>query len=249
MRIDTVLTPAEIDHLPDRDLRDTTCVVFDVLRATSSIVTALAHGVREVYPAASIDEALQLRGHVPDALLGGERHGDRIAGFDLGNSPREYTEIGGRRVITTTTNGTVALRACAGARDVLVGALLNLDAVASWIRENGVTDVLLVCAGTFRDPALEDILAAGALAEAFSGAAFTDASEAARAVHQRSGGDYLAALRRSRNGRALIAKGREDEVAWCARRSCWPVVGLLHGRRVVAAGQVSASIINGPERA
>ena len=80
MKIDAVLSPPEIDLLPQRDLRDTTCIIFDVLRATSSILTALTHGAREIYPAGTIEEALSLKERMPDALLGGERHGERVVG-------------------------------------------------------------------------------------------------------------------------------------------------------------------------
>jgi 2-phosphosulfolactate phosphatase len=242
MRIDTILTPAGIDRLGGRDLSQTTCVVFDVLRATSSIVTGLAHGVAEIYPAGTVEEALALKARMPDAVLGGERHGDPIPGFDIGNSPLEYRGLAGRRVITTTTNGTLALRACAAGREVIAGALLNLDAVAGRLRAAPDADVLIVCAGTFSDPALEDILAAGALIEALPPADLTDASLSAIAVHRQSGGDYAGVLRGARNGRALLAKGREAEVAWCARRSRWPIVGLMRGGAVVAA-RVEASTI------
>ncbi len=132
MHIDVVLHPAEIATvLPARNLSATTCVVFDVLRATSSMITALAHGATEIYPVRTIEEAMALKARMSGALLGGERNGDLIEGFDVGNSPLEYTErVNGRRIVTTTTNGTIALRACDGAERVLVGAMLNIDAVA-----------------------------------------------------------------------------------------------------------------------
>src|SRR4051794_28316015 len=110
MTIDAVLTPAEIALLPETDLGDATCVVFDVLRATSSMLTALAGGAKEIIPVRTIEEARAARKIHPHALLGGERHGERIEGFDLGNSPFEYRELPGRSIISTTTNGTVALR-------------------------------------------------------------------------------------------------------------------------------------------
>lgn len=129
MNIDAALTPADIATLPARDLSGVTCVVFDILRATSSMVTGLANGAREIHPASTIEEALALRERMPDAVLAGERHGDRIQGFDVGNDPMEYAGLAGRRIITTTTNGTVALRACEKAGRVLIGALLNMDAL------------------------------------------------------------------------------------------------------------------------
>jgi len=234
MRVDVALNPSEIEHLSERELSGTACVVLDVLRATSSMVTGLAHGVLGFRPVASIEEALALKHAHPDAVLGGERHGERIDGFDVGNSPLEYLELAGRRVITTTTNGTVALDACRGAREVIAGALLDLDAVAEHLRRTTAAEVLVVCAGTFRETALEDVLAAGLLVETLAPEQATDPAEVARAVYRASGGDLLGALRRARNGRALIAKGRGAEVAWCAQRSLWPVVGVLRDGWVVA---------------
>jgi 2-phosphosulfolactate phosphatase len=170
---------------------------------------------------------------LPDAVLGGERHGDPIAGFDAGNSPFEYRAFSGRTIVSTTTNGTIALRACDGAREVLVGAILNLQAVAERIRAAAPSRVLLVCAGTFDSFALEDAWAAGRLIELLGGGDCTDAATAVLAV-SRLYPDPLEALRAARNGRALAAKGREAEVGWCARESVFEAVGLMQ-RGVIRA--------------
>jgi 2-phosphosulfolactate phosphatase len=227
MHADVVLHPAEIDHLPERELGGTVCAVLDVLRATSSIVTGLAAGASGFWPAQTIEEALALRRERPGALLGGERGGDRIDGFDLGNSPLEYRELAGREVITTTTNGTLALRACRGAAEVIAGALLNLDAVAARLKRSQQGEALIVCAGTHREMALEDVFAAGALLDALAPAHLGDAAELAAALYRGARGDALGVLRRALNGRTLIAKGRSDEVDWCAQRSIYGVVGVL----------------------
>lgn len=227
MLIDAVLTPAEIDHLPQADLSQTLCIVFDVLRATSSMLTGLANGVREIRPVATIEEALEWREKWPGALLGGERHGNRIEGFDLGNSPLEYRRDDGCRVITTTTNGTVALRACAKAKEVWAGALLNMNALVQQLAAAAPGRVTLVCAGTFRDLALEDVLAAGMVANALPEAELTDAARAARAVFLEHRVDIQAALRMAKNGRALLAQGRENDVKWCAQVALLPVVGRM----------------------
>ena len=122
MKIEAILTPAELPALARRDLRGTACVVFDVLRATSAFVTALRNGAIAVIPAAEISEALAIRNYGTGAgsvLLAGERDGVKIRAaqtggtdFDLGNSPREFTPemVRGRTIVSTTTNGT---RACA----------------------------------------------------------------------------------------------------------------------------------------
>jgi 2-phosphosulfolactate phosphatase len=174
MKIDAILSPAELPALAQRDLRDATCVVFDVLRATSTFVTALHNGAKAVIPIAEISEALALRQKQPDILLGGERDGVRIRAdqtggidFDLGNSPREYTpeKVRGKTIVSTTTNGTRALRACAGASTVLAASFLNLTATAQFIRRLQPVQIVLVCAGTRENTAEEDVLAAGALGE------------------------------------------------------------------------------------
>jgi len=171
MQIETILTLAELPVLAQRDLRATMCVVFDVLRATSTFVTALHHGAKAIIPVSEIAEAVAIRKSQPGVLLGGERDGIRISAegidFDLGNSPREYTpeKIRGKTIVSTTTNGTRALRACVGAKTILAASFLNLTATAEFLRQKNFTDILLVCAGTRENKADEDVLAAGALIE------------------------------------------------------------------------------------
>ena len=226
MRIEVALHPAEIALLPKRDLSRTTCVVFDVLRATSSMITALAHGVREIHPVRTIEEARELKTEMPHAVLGGERDGEIIDGFDVGNSPFEYRDLAGRTIITTTTNGTIALRACEGAEAVLVGAILNLAELADEIAWREPEELLLVCAGTFEDFALEDACAAGLLIAALPEARLADSAHAALAIAKHFS-TPLDALRAARNGRALEKKGRGKEVDWCAQTSRFNIVGIM----------------------
>ena len=175
MNLKTTFTPAEFEVLARTDLSQTTCVVFDILRATSSMITALANGAEQILPVATIEEALAAKAEHPEALLCGERDGLRITAaqtggpeFDLGNSPREYTAeiVAGKTLITTTTNGTRALRACANAEHTLVASFLNLTATAEHLRAAAPENLVLVCSGTYEEAALEDTLAAGALADA-----------------------------------------------------------------------------------
>ncbi len=228
MHIDVVLHPAEIATiLPARDLSETTCVVFDVLRATSSMITALAHGATEIYPVRTIEEAHGLKARMPAALLGGERQGDVIPGFEAGNSPLEYRErVRGRQIITTTTNGTIALRAVERAAHVLVGAVLNVEAVANALRQAWPERVLIVCAGTFSDFALEDACAAGLLIGYLGAESLSDSAHAALAI-TRLYSEPLSALRASRNGRVLMGTDRAADVEWCAQLSLYPVVGEM----------------------
>ncbi len=233
MKIEVILTPAELPALAGRDLRDAACVVFDVLRATSTMVTALHHGAKAVIPVSEIPEALAIRKKQPDVLLGGERNGVRIRAamtggtdFDLGNSPREYTseKVSGKTIVSTTTNGTVALRACAKAKTVLAGTFLNLNATAKFLQKLQPAQLLLVCAGTFENMALEDVLAAAALGEMFMGELSDSALLAQRALRQAKD-DLPAAIRTSENARRLLGIPElRDDVDFCLQRDVYPLV-------------------------
>jgi 2-phosphosulfolactate phosphatase len=171
---DVLFTPAEFAALAHRDLTETVCVVFDVLRATSTIVTALANEADAVIPVAEISDALALRKQRPEVLLAGERDGLRIRAdltgstdFDLGNSPREFATalVRERTIVLSTTNGSRALRACAKAKAVLIGSFLNLRSTANYLERHPAPNLLLVCSGTMEQSAYEDVLGAGALAD------------------------------------------------------------------------------------
>jgi len=149
----------------EQDLAGSVVIVIDVLRATSTICQAIASGAREVMPCLEIDEALAAADAAgrSSVILGGERKGGKIPGFDLGNSPSEYTleAVRGRKVIITTTNGTRALHFARMAKRVLVGSFLNLSAVVASVRGEARIDIL--CAGTDGQMTMEDFLAAGAI--------------------------------------------------------------------------------------
>jgi 2-phosphosulfolactate phosphatase len=243
--IDVVLTPAELGALASRDLSKTVCVVFDVLRATSSIVTALANGAEAVIPVSEIPEALGIRKKRPDVLLAGEREGKRIPAslangteFDFGNSPREFTveRVKGRTLVITTTNGSRALRACARSQKVLASSLLNLRATADHLAANPPASLLLICSGTFEQPALEDIVVAGALAD-LVWPSFSDASDSAivaRATYLSHRHNLPEAIENSRNGRRLMADAElQEDVAWCQRLDAFPIVVGMRGEALV----------------
>jgi 2-phosphosulfolactate phosphatase len=149
----------------EADFIGSAVVVIDLLRASSTICQALASGATEVVPFLEVDDAVVAAEKAGRAsvVLGGERKGGRIAGFDVGNSPSEYTPgiVRGRRVFFTTTNGTRALHHARLARRILVGSFLNLSPVVASIQNADRVDIL--CAGTDRDETREDILAAGAI--------------------------------------------------------------------------------------
>lgn len=203
--------------VPPDALERGTAVVIDVLRATTSIVAALDAGAAAVLPCLTVDDARAVAASLPreETLLAGERGGRPIVGFDLGNSPAEFTQqrVRGKRVVFTTTNGTKALLHCRAAADVRVAALVNLSAVCDVLAERPVVDV--VCAGTDGQATDEDLLAAGGLVDRLTASGDWKVNDDASAARDRwrdvvgATGDQLHArlrdaLGRSRGGRNLI---------------------------------------------
>ena len=167
-------------------------------------------------------------------MLGGERNGVRISAdgvdFDLGNSPREYTpdKVRGRTIVSTTTNGTGALRACSGAQTILAASFLNLTATAEFLRQMECEHVLLVCAGTGNNSALEDLLAAGALCESLGEAMPFDSAQIAWRIYREAKPNLAAAIRTSENARRLLGISElRDDVAFCSQRDIFPLVAKM----------------------
>src|SRR5919198_2675626 len=158
MRVHVAFTPSEA---ATADLG----IVVDVVRATSSIAQALASGYRRVLCCAEVERARALRASLPDAVVGGERDAIRIEGFDLGASPREMLEPRAETLILSTTNGTQAILAAAERCDeIVLGSLLNLEAVARTARARG-EDVAILCAGFQGGFALDDAYCAGRIVQ------------------------------------------------------------------------------------
>lgn len=209
------------------ELSGSTVVVIDVLRATTTLVQALASGAREVVPCLEIDEARAGKAKLAEqALLGGERGGVKIEGFDLGNSPGEYTPevVAGRTILFTTTNGTKAMQRCRAAQRVLIGAFVNFSAICHALSTAPCID--LVCAGTDNQITREDVLFAGAVADDLVEHAGGDKStkyllndqayialDAWRAARQNLRSQPLIeCLRSSRGGRNLLELGHDDDI-------------------------------------
>jgi 2-phosphosulfolactate phosphatase len=219
-------------------LQDQTAVVIDVLRATSTIVAALAAGAEAIYPVVSIEDAMKLATSLgrKDALLAGERRGHPVEGFDLGNSPSEFTpeSVGGKRVVMSTTNGTAALVAAAGADRVLVCSFVNVSAVAEAVA--GVERLALVCAGREGRYSLDDALCAGILLLRLT-------AKLGAALELEDGGRTALALATlyaphpdflltTSSGAALAEIGLGEDVRWCAREDVFDLVPELSDRMI-----------------
>ena len=237
MKLEVYFTP---DELAGVDLREHVAVVVDVLRATSVIAQALASGARVIYPAGTTEEAVRLGQNLDrgELILCGERGGRRIEGFDLGNSPLEFTPdaIADRTLVMTTTNGTPALIAASTAKRTLAASFLNLGAVAKSIAD--AEAIAIVCAGREKRFALEDAVCAGMLIErvtkarAHDDAKMNDGARAALALAGCYAGDLDAMLRATAAGRQLIDIGHDHDVVYCAGIDQLDVVPKLEDRRI-----------------
>ncbi len=237
----------DVQFIPDQNaqppLDDRWVIVIDVLRATTTIVHALATGCASVVPCAEVDEARRRAKELEEpAVLGGERGGQRIDGFDLGNSPCEYTAeaIAGKTLVFTTTNGTRALLAASDAQEILLGAFVNLTAVAR--ASEKAEHLTIVCAGTGGRISREDVLCAGAIIDRLAESlGSVDTSPSANMAHVawRSLGldlpvssrhadsltEWLSmALANCRGGRDLVRLGLEADITTAARVDSYELV-------------------------
>ncbi len=244
MKLSVIFSPQEIDTLPVRDLTTTACVVFDVLRATSTMLAAFDAGATTIKPVAEISEALAERRLNPAVLLAGERNGVRIGGeltggveFDFGNSPREMTaeNVRGRDLVSTTTNGTRAIRACSGAVQVAISSFANLAATAAWLMKLNPENVLLVCSGTGEESCLEDTSGAGALVQRLSDRAqniqLGDSAIMAEYVYQQVARDLHERVGAAMNAKRLLSMpALADDVGWCLKSDRLAFVPTLNSR-------------------
>lgn len=237
------------------ELSGTIAVAVDVLRASTTIVNAIASGAQAIYPVVDVPTAFQkateLRASstASDVLLGGERDGVLIKGFDLSNSPVSYDQsVGGRQIVFTTTNGTLAIQTCQPAEQVLIGCFCNLTAISQHILRSGL-NVAIVCAGTDGQPTMEDILFGGALiaslqepspgsdsrrgkdAWKLSTAAHSAAEIWALARHRLENGKSLAELlSQTQGGKNLVRLGFQQDIEFAAQLNLFDLVPVYQTR-------------------
>lgn len=222
MDIDIQLVPSP----PNSDaLLDRTVVVIDVLRATSVVVQAISQGALEILPSASVEEAFQMAKAFPQGsvCLCGERESRKVAGFDLGNSPREYVaeRVKKKKLILATTNGTKAFHLVSCGKEILVGSFLNIGAVARRCLELA-GDLLIFPSGDEGNFSLEDTVCGGMLIELIANSrkksiCLTDASECARILYQRFKDSLLEVFYLSHHGKELVDRGFEDDLFYCGQ--------------------------------
>lgn len=209
------------------DVTDKTVVVADILRATSCMATAFAYGVDCIKPFADLEQCRTMG--KSGFITSGERNGEKVEGFDKGNSPFEYMEeIRGKKIAFTTTNGTQAIGKSLGARDVVIGAFLNLSAVVKYLAD-GPNDILIVCAGWKGKVNLEDTLFAGAVVEKLKEHTKTDDDSALIAQHlyNLAKADKLEFLKKASHIQRLNKLGIHEDIAFCLTEDKYDVVPRL----------------------
>ncbi len=229
--LEICLTP---DLIELYDLRGKVVVVVDVLRATSSIVTGLAHKVNSIRPVASLSECkdLQNQGYIAAA----ERGGMMVEGFDLGNSPYGFMmeQLEGVDIAMTTTNGTIAISKSRDAKQILIGSFLNFSSVVNYLKMQP-NSVLIHCAGWKGRINMEDTLFAGAVAHALEGncTVNTDAVLMAKSLFQQSKGDFLSFMANSSHVNRLKKLGLEKDTEFCLQMNKYNILPVLKRDHIV----------------
>jgi 2-phosphosulfolactate phosphatase len=243
VRIDVFFGPA---GLTASDVAGRVVVVIDVLRASTSIATALANGARAVIPVESTEDVV-MRAKAfarSEVKLAGERQMRPIPGFDLGNSPREFSReaVEGKTVLLSTTNGTTAIASLQGPRDVVFGSYVNFSAVLAMCRAalRGGTDIAILCAGRDKQFSLEDAACAGRFAHHAmrrrTDVAVNDAAFASMLIDRRYSDNLMRLFSASAHGRALSEAGYGDDLADCAAIDSYPIIPIYQDRQITKLG-------------
>jgi len=233
------------------DVRGRTVVVVDVLRTSATIVTALANGARDVIPVPDIGEASRMAASLdPEGyVLGGEKLGKRIDGYQLGNSPGEFTReaVSGRTVILHTSNGTSTVLACAEAETLMIGSFINVSAVvAEVIKAN--QDLTIVCAGWINRVSLEDTLFAGMVLDLLwegGNPPMSDTAYMALSQYRHDSADLSVPIGRCNHARRLESLGFAGDVQACIEQDTTSAVPFYQDRRLVLKTSGSESKSSG----
>ncbi|MGI9044851.1 MAG: 2-phosphosulfolactate phosphatase [Gemmatimonadaceae bacterium] len=241
MKLEVYMSP----RTAPSDVQGKVVAVIDVLRASSTIAVALSNGARRLVPFETPDDAItrsrQLeRGEV---LLAGEQKNVAIPGFDMGNSPLEFTpeKVGGRTIFISTTNGTRALTGLQGARDVVVASYVNHSAVTAMLRAaSREADILIVCAGEEGHFSLEDAACAGRYVRTIMGQngsiTTNDAGLACSLIDRKYGDNIAKIFKDSTHGQALTEAGFGDDLVACAAVDSHPVVPIYQDKQITRLG-------------
>ncbi len=239
IEIDLFFTPSE---LGEGSVKGKNVVVVDVLRAATTVAHALHSGAELVIPVANTEGVTRLASTLDrkQIVLCGEREGVRIEGYELGNSPEEYTEerVEGKTLVITTTNGTAAVARCEGAAQVALASLVNMDAVVAHVAKK--RSWIILCSGSRGRFALEDALCAGAIVAGLRGEGLeiegNDACRSAEFLYSSAGADLPDILAGTEAGRVLHQLGLQRDILFCSRLNAVPVLPLVADGRIARSG-------------
>lgn len=228
MKVNVFLSPVIVDELY---FANKTTVIIDVLRATSTIVTALNNGAKEIIPVASVEFAVKVSGGMFGGytLLGGERNTKKIEGFALGNSPFEYTRaiVEGKSIVFFTTNGTKSIAKAKYSENLITCSFLNIEAVYRHLITIG-SDIEIICAGRNNYFSIEDTVCAGMLSskikDHFGNVEMNDSAKAAVSLFELYGNNLNELLKNSDHGKILIENGFEKDIDYCTQSSLFDIV-------------------------
>jgi 2-phosphosulfolactate phosphatase len=242
VRLDVFFTPGQVKP---GDLAGRLVAVVDVLRASTSIATALGNGARTVIPLEGADEVIVRSKDFARSqiLLAGEQKMLPISGFDLGNSPEAFTPevVEDKTILITTTNGTRALLGVQGARDIVIASYVNFTAVLTLMKvaAGTDTDIAIVCASEEGSFTLEDAACAGRYVRAIPKRASIELNDAAVAsvlIEKKYGDNIAKVFKESTHGQALQEAGFGADLAACAEVDAYPVVPIYQDRQITKLG-------------
>ena len=232
-KIDVCLSP-DLMHL--YQITEKIVVVTDILRATSCVTAGIANGVASITPFADLEKCMAMKKH--GYIIAGERNGQKVDGFDLGNSPFDYRQehLIGKNIAVTTTNGTIAIEKSKSAKMVVIGAFLNKQALADFLLEKEM-DILILCAGWKGKFNLEDTLFAGSMVEALKQKYHPacDAPLAARTLYQEARKDLKSYLQTSSHVQRLKRLNIEKDISYCLQENLLHCIPILEGDKIVAS--------------
>jgi 2-phosphosulfolactate phosphatase len=242
VRLDVFFTPNQVKP-PDTAGR--LVIIVDVLRASTTVATALGNGAKTVIPLEGPDEVISRSKEFArsQTLLAGEQKMHAITGFDLGNSPQTFTPevVGGKTILITTTNGTRALLGVQGARDIVIASYVNFTAVLAMMKvaASSNTDIAIICAGEEGSFTLEDSACAGRYVRAIpkrAALAVNDAAAASVLIEKKYGDNIAKVFKESTHGQALESAGFGDDLAAAAEVDSYPVVPIWQDRQITKLG-------------
>lgn len=242
-KIDVSFLPAIGNHLTHNPNTNTVVIAIDVLRATTTMTTAMEYGANEIFPVDSIESAMSLYDKFDPytTLLGGERNNIKPLKFHFGNSPFEYQnkEVSNKKVIFTTTNGTKLLHTLKEFNRIYIGCFRNVTSIVEYITKNYKSEhsILVACAGSNDKFSFDDVLCAGAFVDAFqkinvTNIQLTDTAKVAKMLYIETKDSIIDFVKTTSHGISLMKSGFEQDIDYCFTKDSTETIAVYEHRIV-----------------